>query len=104
VWHYAEHILDTQVSYDEFLISEIVKRVPLWHSTIPLLNKTRYQHIYSGHLEESKHNVLHTHCVIPIHNQFWELPLSNVCWLWQPVGLHHLLLGLVKDLLNWLLK
>jgi hypothetical protein len=36
---------------------------------------------------------------------FWtNLPLCNVYRLWQPDELHQLLLGLVKDLLHWLLK
>jgi len=37
-------------------------------------------------------------------NQFSQFPLCNVYQLWQPDELHQLLLGLVKDLLHWLLK
>jgi len=50
-------------------------------------------------LDETNINVLHTHCVQPISNQFWQYPLCNVYRLWQPDELHQLLLGLVKDLL-----
>jgi hypothetical protein len=53
---------------------------------------------------ESNMNVLHTLGVYPIRNQFWQYPLCNVYCLWQPDELHQLLLGLVKDLLHWLLK
>jgi len=42
--------------------------------------------------------------VHPIRNQFWQYPLCDVYRLWQPDGLHKLLLGLVKDLLHWMLK
>jgi hypothetical protein len=42
--------------------------------------------------------------VDPICNQFWQYPPCNVFRLWQPDELHQLLLGLVKDLLHWLLK
>jgi len=39
-----------------------------------------------------------------MRNQFWQFPLCNVYQLWQPDELHQLLLGLVKDLLHWVLK
>jgi hypothetical protein len=53
---------------------------------------------------ETNINVLHTLGVHPICNQFWQYPLCNVYCLWQPDELHQLLLGLVNDLLHWLLK
>ena len=49
-------------------------------------------------------DVLHTLGVHPIPNKFWQFPLSTVYCLWQPDEFHQLLLGLVKDLLHWLLK
>jgi hypothetical protein len=55
-------------------------------------------------LDETNIDVLHTLGVHPICNQFWQYPLCNVYRLWQPDELHQLLLGLVKDLLHWLLK
>jgi hypothetical protein len=55
-------------------------------------------------LDETNIDVLHTLGVHPLHNQFWQYPLCNVYCLWQPDALHQLLLGLVKDLLHWLLK
>jgi len=55
-------------------------------------------------LDETDIDVLHTPGVHPIRNQFWQYPLCNVYRLWQPDELHQLLLGLVKDLLHWLLK
>jgi len=47
---------------------------------------------------------VHTLGVHPIHKQFWQYPLCNVYRLWLPDELRQLLLGLVKDLLHWLLK
>jgi len=55
-------------------------------------------------LEVNNIDALHTLGVHPIRNQFWQYPLCNVNRVWQPDELHQLLLGLVKDLLNWLLK
>jgi hypothetical protein len=55
-------------------------------------------------LDETNIDVLHTFGIHPIRNQFWQYPLCNVYRLLQPDELHQLLLGLVKDLLHWLLK
>jgi len=55
-------------------------------------------------LDEPNINVLHTVGVHPIRNQLYQYPLCNVYRLLQPDELHQLLLGLVKDLLHWLLK
>ena len=55
-------------------------------------------------LEENHIDALHTLGVHPIRNQFLEYTLCNVHRLWQPDELHQLLLGIVKDLLHWLLK
>jgi len=74
------------------------------HSTCRGLNNSQDQHVYSELLDETNIDVLHTLHVHPIHNQFWQFPLCNVYRLWQPDELHQLLLGLVKDLLHWLLK
>jgi len=47
---------------------------------------------------------VHNLGVHPIRNQFWQYPFCNVYRLCQPDEMHQLLLGLVKDLLHWLLK
>ena len=68
------------------------------------LDNSRHQHAFSELLDEHNINVPHTLGVHPIRHQFWQYALCNVYWLWQPHVLHQLLLGLVKDLLHWLLK
>jgi hypothetical protein len=55
-------------------------------------------------LHKSNINVLHTLGVHRIHNQFWQYPLCNVYYLWQPDELLQPLIDLVKYLLHWLLK
>ena len=74
------------------------------HSTFQPLDNPRDQHVFSELLDETNIDVLHSLRVHPIRNQFWQYPLRNVNRLWQPDGLHQLLLGLVKDSLHWLLK
>ena len=83
---------------------EIPKGAQMAHSTFRPLDNSREQHIYLELLEENHIDALHTLGVHPIWNQFWQYPLCNDDWLWQPDELHQLLLGLVKDLLHWLLK
>jgi hypothetical protein len=83
---------------------EIPKGAPMGHSSFRPLDNSRDQHIYSELLEDNNIDALHTLGVHPIRNQFWQYPLCNVYRLWQPDELHQLLLGLVKDLLHWLLK
>jgi hypothetical protein len=39
-----------------------------------------------------------------MRNLYWPYPLWNLYRLWQPDELYQWLLGLVKDLLHWLLK
>jgi len=82
----------------------IPKGAPMGHSTCRALDNPRDQCVYSQLLDETNIDVLHTLHVHPIRNQFWQFPLCNVYRLWQPDELHHLLLRLVEDLLNWLLK
>jgi len=83
---------------------EIPKGAPMGHSTFQPLNNSRDQHIYSELLEDNNIDALHTLGVHPIRNQLWQYPLCKVYRLWQPDELHQLVLGLVKDLLHWLLK
>jgi len=101
---YPEHVMITQVSYGSCPLCKIIKGTPMGHSTCRALDNSRDQHIYSNLLDEANIDVLHTLHVHPIRNQFWQFPLCNVSRLWQPDELHQLLLGLVKDLLHWLLK
>jgi len=74
------------------------------HSTFRPLDISRDQHGYSELLDEPNIDDLQNLGVHPIRNQFWQYPLYNLYRLWQPDELHQLLLGLVKDLLYWLLK
>jgi hypothetical protein len=104
VGDYPEQVLIAQVSYGSCPMCEIPKGAPMGHSTCRALDNSRDQHVYSELLDEPNIDVLHTLHVHPIRNQFWQFPLCNVYRLWQPDELHQLLLGLVKDLLHWLLK
>jgi hypothetical protein len=80
-------------------MTEIPKYGSIRHSTFQPLDNSRDQYIYSELLQDINIDALHTLDVYPICNQFWQFPLSNVDWFWQPDQLHPLLLGLVKDLL-----
>jgi hypothetical protein len=106
VWvgDHPEQVMVAQVSYGSCPICEFPNGAPIGYSTIPPLDNTRGQHVYLEYLDETNIDVLHTLGVHPIHNQFWQYPLCNVCRLWQPEELHQLLLGSVKDLLHSLLK
>jgi hypothetical protein len=104
VGDYPEQVLIAQVTYGSWPMCEIPKGPPMGHSTCRALDNSRDQHAYSELLDEPDIDVLHSLQVHPIHNQFWQFPLCNVYRLWQPDELHQLLLGLVKDLLHWLLK
>jgi len=104
VGDYPEPVMVAQVSYDSCPMCEIPKGAPIGHSTFRPLNNSRDQYIYSELLEDNNIDALHTVGVCPIHNQFWQYPLCNVYRLWQPDELHQLLLGLVKDLVHWLIK
>jgi hypothetical protein len=55
-------------------------------------------------LEYANTDALHTFGVHSICNQIWQYPLCNAYRLWKPDELHQLRLGLVTDLLRWLLK
>jgi len=104
VGDYPEQVMIAQVSYGSCLMCEIPKGAPMGHSTFRPLDNSRDQHIYLELLEDTHIDALHTLGVHPIRNQFWQYPLCNVYRLWQPDELHQLLLGLVKDLLHWLLQ
>jgi len=99
-----EKVMIAQVSYGSCPMWEIPKGALMGHSSFRPLDNSRDQHIYSELLEDNNIDALHTLGVRPIRNQFWLYPLCNVYRLWQPDELHQLLLGLVKDLLHWLLK
>jgi len=96
--------MDAKVSYGSCRMCEIRKGVPMGYSTCQTLFSSPEQHSYLEQLEHNNIDALHTLGVHPIHNQFWQYPLYNVYWLWQPDRLHQLLLGLVKDPVNRLLK
>jgi len=101
---YPEQVMVTEVSYGLCLMCEIPNGAPMGHSTFQSLDDPRDQHVHMELLDETNTDVLHTLGVHPICNQFWQYPLCNVYRLWQPDEFHQLLLGLVKDLLHWLLK
>jgi len=104
VWEYPEQVMIAQVSFGTCPMCEIPKGAPIRHSTCRALDTSRVQHVYSELLDKTNIDVLHTLHVHPIRNQLWQFPLCNVYPLWQPDELHQLLLGLVKDLLHWLLE
>jgi len=104
VGDFPEQVMIDQVLYGSCPMCEILKAAPMGHSTFRPLDNLRDQHIYSELLQDNNNHALHTVGVHPIRNQFWQYPLCNVYRLWQPDELHQLLLGLVKDLLRWLLK
>ena len=94
---YPKQVMVAQVSYGSCPMCGIPEGAPMGHSTFRPLNNSRDEHIYSGLLEDINIDALHTLGVHPIRNQFWQYPLCNVYWLWQPAEFHQLLLGLVKD-------
>jgi hypothetical protein len=106
VWvgDYLELVMVAQVSYGSCLMCEIPIGAPMGDSTFQPLDNPQDQHVYCNLLDETNIDVLHTLGVHPIRNEFWQRPLCNAYRLWQPDELHQLLLGLVKDLLHWLLK
>jgi len=79
----------------------ISKGAPMGYSTVWPLDNSRDQQVYLELLDETNIDVLHTLHVHPIRNQFWQFSLCNFYRLWQP---DEFLLGLVKDILHWLLK
>jgi len=104
VGDYPEQVMVAQVTSGSCPMCEIPQCAPMGHSTFRPLDNPRDQHVYLELLDETNIDVLHTLGVHPISNQFWQYPLCNVYRLWQPDELHQLLLGLVKDLLHWLLR
>jgi hypothetical protein len=101
---YPEQAMIAQVSCGSCAMCEIRKCVPMGHSTIRPLTHPSDQDVYLELLDEPNIDVLHCLGVYPIRNMFWQYPLCNVYRLWQPDELHQLLLGLVKDILHWMLK
>jgi len=99
-----EQVIVDQVSYGLCPMCEIPKGAPIGHSTFRPLDNSRYQHLYTELLQDNNIDALHNLGVHPIGNQFWPFPLCNAYRLWQPAELHQLLLGLVKDLMHWLLE
>jgi len=104
VGDYPEQVMIAQVSYGSCPMHEIPKGVPMGHSTCRAHDNSRDQYVCSELLDKTNIDVLNTLHVHPICNQFWQFPPCSVYQLWQPDELHQLLLGLVKDLLHWLLK
>ena len=101
---YPEQVMVAQVSYGSCPMGDIPNRAPIGDSTVRPLDFPRDQDVYLELLDKTDINVLHTLGVHAIRNQFWQYPLWNVYRLSQPDELHQLLLGLVSDLLHWLLK
>jgi len=104
VGDYQEQVMVAQVLYSSCPLCEIPKGVPIGHSTFQPHHNPRDQNVYFELLDETNINVLHTLGVHPICNRLLQYPLRNVYCVWQPDELHQVLLGLLKDLLHWLLK
>jgi hypothetical protein len=101
---YPEQVIIAHVSYGSCPMCEIPTGAPMGHSTCRTLDNSRDQFVYSELLDATNIDVLDTLHVHSIGHQFWLFPFCNVYQLWQPDELHQLLLGLVQDLLHWLLK
>jgi len=99
-----EQVTVTEVPYGSCPMCEVSKRVTLGHSTFRPVHDSSDEHCYSQVQDKRNIDVFPTLGVHPIRNQFWQYHLCNVYRLWQPYELHQLLLGLIKDLLHWLLK
>jgi len=104
VGDYPEQLMVPQVSYVSCPLCKTTKGLPMRHSSCRPLDNTRDQHVYSELLEVIIIDALHTLGVHPIRAQFWQYSLCNVYRHWQPDELHQRLLGLVNNLLHWLLK
>jgi len=104
VGDYLEQVMVAQVSNGSCPMCEIPTGALMGHSTFWPLDNSRHRHRYLQLLEENNLDPLYTLGVHSICNQFWQYPPCNVYRLWQTDELHQLLPGLVKDLLNWLLK
>jgi len=101
---YLEQIMVAQVSYGLCPMCKIPKCSPMGHSTFHPLNDSRDNQMYTALLEYNNIDALHNLGVHPICNQFGQYPLCNVYRLWRPDEFHQLLLGLLQDLLHWLLE
>jgi hypothetical protein len=93
-----------QVAYGSCPKCEILKDSLMESSTFWPLDNPRDQEVYLDFLDKTNIDVLHSLIVHPIQNQFWQYSRCNVCWLCQPDEYHQLLIGLVKDLLYWVLE
>jgi len=101
---YLDQVMVAQAWYSSCEMCEIRKGAPMGHSYFQPLHNSRDQHLYPELLEDNNLYTFPTLGFHPLRNQFWQYPLCNVYHLWQLDELHQLLLGLVKDLLHWLLK
>ena len=104
VGDYPWQVMLDHISYSCCPMCEIPNGEQIGHSTFWPLDNCRDQHVFLELLDETDIDVLHTLGVHPIRNKLWQYSLCNVYRLWQPDELHQLHLGLVKDLLHWLLK
>jgi len=103
VGNYTEQVMDDQV------ICLMPNEHNFWRCDDRVFHfrpfdNSRDHNIHLELLEERYMDAVYTLGVHLICNQFWQYPFCNVYRLWQPDELHQLLLGLVKDILNWLLK
>jgi len=104
VGDHLEQVMVHQLSYGSCPMCEFPTGVLMGLSTFWPLGNSSVQHLCSELLEDNILDALHTLGLHPIGNQFWQYPLRNVYWPWQPDELYQLLLCLVKDLLHCLLK
>jgi len=101
---HPKQIMVAQVSYGSCPVCEIPKGAAMGHSTCRALDNSRDQHVYPELQDKANIDFLHSLCVHPIRNQFWQCPLGNVHQLRHSVEFHQLHLGLVKVSFHWLLK
>ena len=101
---FPEFLMDAQVFHGSCPLCGNPGAALTGHCTFWQLNNRRNHHVHLELLNETHIEGLHNLGVDPIRNQFWQYLVCNVYWLWLPDELHKRLMGLVKYLLNWLLK
>jgi len=72
VGDHSELVMVAEVSYGSCPITIIPKCGLMGHSPVWLLDNSRDQHVYSALWQETTFDALHTLCVHPISDQFWQ--------------------------------
>jgi len=92
-----EHVSTTWDLQGWCPMCENAKDVLIVHSTFWPFNNPCDWNDYLKLLDSTNIDSLPTLCVHPIHNIFWQHPLCNDYWLWQPDEQYHPHMRFVKD-------